>query len=167
MHRVDLVDGALKTTRQRKRRHSQESRGKIADVKLHPAFCANQDRMGTPVKSKQPFVAPELGRINPTASKPQPMYADDHWMSKICYDIPRDDQAIPEVHTYTDRMSYDPGDEVEFHSTATAPNPSAPPGGRSGGGGGGGGEEADLIELMRRPGRRRWPPGRPADGSAR
>jgi len=77
--------------------------------------------MGTPVKSKQPFVAPELGRINPTASKPQPMYADDHWMSKIWYEIPRDDQAIPEVHTYTDRMSYDPGDEVEFHSTATAP----------------------------------------------
>ena len=32
------------------------------------------------------------------------------------YEVPRDDPALPEVHTYTDRMSYDPGDEVEFHT---------------------------------------------------
>jgi hypothetical protein len=70
---------------------------------------------------KQEFVAPELGLINDVAPKPQAMHADDHWMSKTWYEIPRGDPAIPEVHTYTNRMSYDPGDEVEFHSTATAP----------------------------------------------
>lgn len=69
---------------------------------------------------KQKFVPPELGAINVSAAKPQAMYADDHWMSQVWYEVPRGDPAIPEVHTYTDQMSYDPGDEVEFHSTATA-----------------------------------------------
>jgi hypothetical protein len=66
---------------------------------------------------KQKFVAPELGLINTLAAKPQAMHGDDHWMSKIWYEVPRGDPAIPEVHTYTDRMSYDPGEVVEFHST--------------------------------------------------
>jgi hypothetical protein len=50
------------------------------------------------------------------------MHADDHWMSRTWYEVPRDDPAIPEVYTYTDHMSYDPGDEVVFHSSATAPH---------------------------------------------
>jgi hypothetical protein len=70
--------------------------------------------------SKPKFVPPELGPINAAVAKLQPVYADDHWMSKIWYEVPRGDPAVPEVHSYTDRMSYDPGDEVVFHSTATA-----------------------------------------------
>ena len=70
---------------------------------------------------KREFVPPELGVINVGAAKPQAVHADDQWMSKIWYEVPRGDPAVPEVHTYTNRMSYDPGEEVEFHSTATAP----------------------------------------------
>ncbi len=60
---------------------------------------------------RQKFVPPELGAINVSVAKPQAMHADDHWMSKLWYEVPRGDPAIPEVHTYTDQMSYDPGDD--------------------------------------------------------
>jgi hypothetical protein len=69
---------------------------------------------------KQDFVPPELGLVNIAAAEPQAAHSDDHWMSKIWYEVPRGDLTIPEVYTYTDRISYDPGEEVEFHSTATA-----------------------------------------------
>jgi hypothetical protein len=49
-----------------------------------------------------------------------PMYADDGWADRRWYDAPREDPAWPEVHTYTDAMSYDPGDEVVFHSSTHA-----------------------------------------------
>jgi hypothetical protein len=43
-----------------------------------------------------------------------PMHADDHWMHVNWYEAPREDPAWPEVYTYTDAMSYVPGDEVRF-----------------------------------------------------
>lgn len=49
-----------------------------------------------------------------------PMHADDGWPDRRWYDFPREDPAWPEVHTYTDHMSYGPGDEVCFHSSSHA-----------------------------------------------
>ena len=40
---------------------------------------------------------------------------DSHW-----YEFPSNDPDIPEVWTYTDRISYAPGDEVNFHVYASA-----------------------------------------------
>ena len=49
-----------------------------------------------------------------------PMHADSGWQDRRWYDAPREDPEWPEVHTYTDLMSYDPGDEVVFHSSTHA-----------------------------------------------
>ncbi len=73
------------------------------------------------MSEKTAFVAPELGPLNIAPRRAQPMHADDHWHSKPWYEAPRDDPAWPEVYTYTNAISYDPGDEVVFHSSATAP----------------------------------------------
>ena len=69
---------------------------------------------------KKQFEAPELGPVNVAPRAIRPMFADDHWHSQPWFDAPRDDPSVPEVHTYTDHISYDPGDEVAFHSSATA-----------------------------------------------
>ena len=66
------------------------------------------------------FVPPELGPLNVAPRRAEPMHADHHWHSRPWYEVPRGDPALPEVHTYTDAMSYDPGDEVVFHSSSTA-----------------------------------------------
>ena len=50
-----------------------------------------------------------------------PMYADSGWSDRRWYDGPREDPSWPEVHTYTDAISYDPGDTVTFHSSTYAP----------------------------------------------
>lgn len=50
-----------------------------------------------------------------------PMHADAGWPDRRWYDAPRNDAAWPEVHTYTDAISYDPGDTVVFHSSTQAP----------------------------------------------
>lgn len=49
-----------------------------------------------------------------------PMHADGGWQDRRWYDAPREDPAWPEVHTYTDAMSYDPGDTVVFYSSTHA-----------------------------------------------
>jgi hypothetical protein len=49
-----------------------------------------------------------------------PMHADSGWQDRRWYDAPRNDPAWPEVHTYTDAMSYAPGDTVAFHSSTQA-----------------------------------------------
>jgi hypothetical protein len=49
-----------------------------------------------------------------------PMYADRRALWLNWYDFPREDPAHPEVYTYTDSLSYDPGDEVAFHVSSTA-----------------------------------------------
>ena len=71
---------------------------------------------------KTPFVPPELGPLNIRPPKAWAMSADDHWQSHPWYEAPRDDPSLPEVYTYTDAMSYDPDDEVVFHTSTTAPN---------------------------------------------
>lgn len=69
---------------------------------------------------KRHFQAPELGAVNVAPRKVRPMHADEHWASQPWYEAPREDPDVPEVYTYTDAMSYDPGEEVAFHSSATA-----------------------------------------------
>jgi hypothetical protein len=49
------------------------------------------------------------------------MHADDAWQSRHWYEAPREQTAWPEVYTYTDAMSYAPGDEVQFHTSTHAP----------------------------------------------
>ena len=49
-----------------------------------------------------------------------PMHADGGWQDRRWYDAPRNDPQWPEVHTYTDAISYDPGDSVAFHSSTHA-----------------------------------------------
>ncbi|MBL8584127.1 MAG: hypothetical protein JNL61_18110, partial [Rhizobiaceae bacterium] len=71
--------------------------------------------------SSKTFVPPEQGPLNIAPRVARPMHADDHWHSKPWYEAPHDNPALPEVYTYTDAMSYDPGDEVVFHSSTTAP----------------------------------------------
>jgi hypothetical protein len=50
------------------------------------------------------------------------MHADDHWLSAHWYEAPREDPAWLEVYTYTDAISYAPGEEVRFHASSTAPS---------------------------------------------
>jgi hypothetical protein len=64
----------------------------------------------------------EHGPTNARPRRPRPMHADDHWLHVYWYEAPREDPAWPEVYTYTDAMSYAPGDEVRFHSSTTAPS---------------------------------------------
>lgn len=49
-----------------------------------------------------------------------PMHADGGWQDRRWYDAPKEDPAWPEVHTYTDAISYAPGDTVTFHSSTHA-----------------------------------------------
>jgi hypothetical protein len=72
------------------------------------------------MSEKRSFRSPELGSINVAPRKTRPMHADEHWNSQPWYEAPREDPHVPEVYTYTDAISYDPGDEVTFHSSATA-----------------------------------------------
>lgn len=66
------------------------------------------------------FQSPEQGPVNVGQRKTRPMHADDHWQSQPWYEAPREDPTVPEVYTYTNAISYDPGEEVVFHSTSTA-----------------------------------------------
>lgn len=66
------------------------------------------------------FDPPEMG---PHAIQPRRVrkgHADEHWLSDFRYEAPRDDPTFPDVYTYTDTISYDPGDEVRFHTSTTA-----------------------------------------------
>ena len=63
--------------------------------------------------------------LAPTNIGPQsiiPMHADENWRSKIWYEAPREDHEWPEVYTYTDAISYAPGQTVAFHGSTTAPS---------------------------------------------
>src|SRR5215471_11305493 len=74
------------------------------------------------MSGKTPFVPPELGPLNLRPRKGRAMSADEHWHVNPWYEAPHDDPSLPEVYTYTDAMSYDPGDEVAFHTSTTALN---------------------------------------------
>jgi hypothetical protein len=49
------------------------------------------------------------------------MHPDAAWHLAHWYEAPRDDPAYAEVYTYTDAMSYAPGETVQFHTSTTAP----------------------------------------------
>jgi len=72
------------------------------------------------MSGKPGFRSPEQGPINVAPRRTRVMHADEHWHSLPWYEAPREDPSVPEVYTYTDRISYDPGEEVVFHSSATA-----------------------------------------------
>ena len=63
---------------------------------------------------------PDLGPFNVGPQTIVPMHADENWRNKIWYDAPRDDPQWPEVHTYTNDISYEPGQTVQFHGSTTA-----------------------------------------------
>jgi hypothetical protein len=63
---------------------------------------------------------PDLGPTNVGPQSIVPMYADENWRNKIWYEAPREDPEWPEVHTYTDAISYEPGQTVVFHGSTTA-----------------------------------------------
>jgi hypothetical protein len=63
---------------------------------------------------------PEFGPINLRPRRSIAMHADDHWASTHWYEAPREDPALPEVHSYTDAISYAAGEEVSFRSSTTA-----------------------------------------------
>ncbi|GAB5467489.1 MAG: hypothetical protein Kilf2KO_05190 [Rhodospirillales bacterium] len=66
------------------------------------------------------FVPPERG---PHAIQPRRVrkgHADEHFLSDFRYEAPREDPDFPEVYLYTDRISYDPGEEVCFRGSTTA-----------------------------------------------
>lgn len=70
--------------------------------------------------TKSPFTYPESG---PHAIRPWAVrkgHADEHFLSDYRYQFPREDPELAEVFVYTDRMSYDPGETVEFHGSTTA-----------------------------------------------
>lgn len=70
--------------------------------------------------TQKPFTPPENGAhaIMPWAVRKG--YADEHFLSDYRYQFPREDPALPEVFVYTPRMSYDPGETVEFHGSTDA-----------------------------------------------
>ncbi|WP_109467955.1 N,N-dimethylformamidase beta subunit family domain-containing protein [Albibacillus kandeliae] len=70
--------------------------------------------------TRSKFRFPETG---PHAIKPWSVrkgYADEHFLSDYRFQFPRQDPALAEVYVYTPRMSYDPGETVEFHGSCNA-----------------------------------------------
>ncbi|KGF69055.1 hypothetical protein LL06_13055 [Hoeflea sp. BAL378] len=61
-----------------------------------------------------------MGDFNRRPARTVPMHGDHSWQAYPWYDAPHDDPAFPEVHVYTDAMSYDAGDEIAFHASSTA-----------------------------------------------
>ncbi len=62
----------------------------------------------------------EHGLMNCRPRRSVARHADDHWLHVNWYEAPREDPAWPEVYTYTDALSYAPGDEVRFHVSCSA-----------------------------------------------
>ena len=70
------------------------------------------------------WIQPERSEHGPTNERPRrarPMHGDSHWLHEYWYEAPHNDPVFAEVYTYTDAMSYAPGEEVSFHSSTTAP----------------------------------------------
>jgi hypothetical protein len=61
------------------------------------------------------------GAINRGPRRTLVMHGDQHWISTHWFERPREDPAWPDVHVYTDKMSYEPGEEVAFLASTTAP----------------------------------------------
>jgi hypothetical protein len=70
------------------------------------------------------WIPPERSEHGPANEGPRSFrqtHGDDQWLRVQWYETPREDPAWPEVYSYTDAISYAPGDEVRFHSSTTAP----------------------------------------------
>lgn len=63
---------------------------------------------------------PEFRPMNVVKRRSLAMHPGDAWHLAHWYEAPREDPAVPEVYTYTDAMSYAPGEEVAFHTSTTA-----------------------------------------------
>lgn len=72
------------------------------------------------MSDRKAFTPPEWGPLNVAPRAPRAHHADHHWHSNPWYEFPREDPAFPEVYSYTDAISFDPGEEVIFRSSATA-----------------------------------------------
>jgi hypothetical protein len=68
----------------------------------------------TEVKNVQPPAA--AYELNPSS----PMDAEKRALWINWYEFPKEDPAWPEIYTYTNYLSYDPGDVVEFHVSTTS-----------------------------------------------
>ncbi|MER8448282.1 GldG family protein [Mesorhizobium sp. M1066] len=64
---------------------------------------------------------PEYGSFNGGPKRSIPWHGDGSWMNAHRFEIPRDDPQWPDVYTYTDKISYAPGEEVRFHGSTSAP----------------------------------------------
>jgi hypothetical protein len=62
---------------------------------------------------------PEYKPMNVVKRHSLVMHPGDAWHLAHWYEAPREDPSVPEVYTYTDAMSYDPGEEVSFHASTT------------------------------------------------
>ena len=60
------------------------------------------------------------GPVNLGPRRPLRMHADESWLDLSWYEGPREDPAWPEVYTYTDAISYAPGEEVVFRGSTNA-----------------------------------------------
>lgn len=49
-----------------------------------------------------------------------PMGAGESWLNRHWYDAASNDPSWPDIHVYTDAMSYAPGDEVQFRASTQA-----------------------------------------------
>ena len=68
-----------------------------------------------------PTVTPQ-SRMNVGAKTIYPTPGDHSWQELRPYEAPREDPAWPEIHLYTDAISYEPGETVRFHASTNAPH---------------------------------------------
>ena len=68
----------------------------------------------------QPYVRPEFRPMNRRSRGTSVMHPGSDWHLSHWYEAPREDPAVPEVYTYTDDISFAPGEEVAFRSSSTA-----------------------------------------------
>jgi len=78
--------------------------------------------MSNESRPKHPAVdwMPEFKPMNVVKRHSLAMHPGDAWHLAHWYEKPREDPSVPEVYTYTDLLSYEPGEEVAFHTSTTA-----------------------------------------------
>lgn len=65
---------------------------------------------------RETIPTPAVADLAPSA----PMFANEKALWRNWYEFPREDPTVPEVYTYTDAMSYAPGDDVILHVSTNA-----------------------------------------------
>ena len=66
-----------------------------------------------PLYGDDPTVTPQ-SRLNVGAKTIYPTPGDFNWQELRPYEAPREDPAWPEIHLYTDAISYAPGETVRI-----------------------------------------------------